>query len=251
MSLEMGGSGMSFDMVGFGMSLEMKGFGKSCLEMVFGWRSVWCRASELPRDYDGACLQMRLSYVPAAHFLLFLVQWTDCSLAGALGLLHILIYKVCAPTTVHDCHTFIFTPQIALKSLQGVHLHHLFHSSSSHFFLHWVCVVNAPSMSYLPVFSPFPFSSFVSKEGVTLMMQVYMDGTTTMSTYERKASFHEFYGMFVNGGSASLEISVQSAMLDTPYSLCLKLLIWLVCETSDLKFFPGPWQLCRNWTWRC
>ncbi|KAH9550257.1 hypothetical protein CY35_10G062900 [Sphagnum magellanicum] len=72
-------------------------------------------ASELPRDYDGACLQMRLSYVPAAHFLLFLVQWTDCSLAGALGLLHILIYKV------------------------------------------------------------------------------YMDGTTTMSTYERKASFHEFY----------------------------------------------------------
>lgn len=183
---------------------------------------------------------MRLSYVPAAHFLLFLVQWTDCSLAGALGLLHILIYKVCAPTTVHDCHTFIFTPQIALKSLQGVHLHHLFHSSSSHFFLHWVCVVNAPSMSYLPVFSPFPFSSFVSKEGVTLMMQVYMDGTTTMSTYERKASFHEFYGMFVNGGSASLEISVQSAMLDTPYSLCLKLLIWLVCETSDLKFFPGP-----------
>jgi hypothetical protein len=80
------------------------------------------RASELPRDYDGACLQMRLSYVPAAHFLLFLVQWTDCSLAGALGLLHILIYKV------------------------------------------------------------------------------YMDGTTTMSTYERKASFHEFYGMFVNGG---------------------------------------------------
>jgi hypothetical protein len=130
-------------------------------------------ASELPRDYDGACLQMRLSYVPAAHFLLFLVQWTDCSLAGALGLLHILIYKV------------------------------------------------------------------------------YMDGTTTMSTYERKASFHEFYGMFVNGGSASLEISVQSAMLDAPYSLCLKLLIWLVCEISDLKFFPGPWQLCRNWTWRC
>jgi hypothetical protein len=62
------------------------------------------------------------------------------------------------------------------------------------------------------------------------MMQVYMDGTTTMSTYERKASFHEFYGMFVNGGSASLEISVKSAMLDTPYSLCLKLLIWHVCE---------------------
>lgn len=51
-------------------------------------------ASEFPRDYDGACLQMRLSYGPAAHFFLFLVRWTDCSLAGALGLLRILIYKV-------------------------------------------------------------------------------------------------------------------------------------------------------------
>jgi hypothetical protein len=53
------------------------------------------RASEFPREYDGACLQMRLSYSPAAHIFLFLVQWTDCSLAGALGLLRILIYKVC------------------------------------------------------------------------------------------------------------------------------------------------------------
>ncbi|KAJ3682207.1 hypothetical protein LUZ60_014780 [Juncus effusus] len=51
-------------------------------------------ASEFPREYDGACLQMRLSYSPAAHLFLFLVQWTDCSFAGALGLLRILIYKV-------------------------------------------------------------------------------------------------------------------------------------------------------------
>lgn len=51
-------------------------------------------ASDFPREYDGACLQMRMSYSPAAHFLLFLVQWTDCHLAGALGLLRILIYKV-------------------------------------------------------------------------------------------------------------------------------------------------------------
>ncbi|XP_078161402.1 E3 ubiquitin-protein ligase AIRP2-like isoform X1 [Carex rostrata] len=51
-------------------------------------------ASEYPRDYDGACLQMRLSYSPVAHLFLFLVQWTDCSLAGALGFLRILIYKV-------------------------------------------------------------------------------------------------------------------------------------------------------------
>ena len=31
---------------------------------------------------------------PAAQFFLFLVQWTDCHLAGALGLLRILIYMV-------------------------------------------------------------------------------------------------------------------------------------------------------------
>ncbi|KAK8549417.1 hypothetical protein V6N13_027171 [Hibiscus sabdariffa] len=37
---------------------------------------------------------MRLSYSPTAHFFHFLVQWTDCHLAGALGLLIIIIYKV-------------------------------------------------------------------------------------------------------------------------------------------------------------
>ncbi|KAL2627292.1 hypothetical protein AAZV13_07G164800 [Glycine max] len=74
-------------------------------------------ASDFPREYDGACLQMRMSYSPAAHLFLFLVQWTDCHLAGALGLLRILIYKV------------------------------------------------------------------------------YVDGTTTMSTHERKASIREFYGV--------------------------------------------------------
>ncbi|KAJ6993016.1 E3 ubiquitin-protein ligase AIRP2 isoform X1 [Populus alba x Populus x berolinensis] len=50
-------------------------------------------ASDYPREYDGACLQMRLSYSPAAHLFLFLVQWTGFHLAGALGLLRILIYK--------------------------------------------------------------------------------------------------------------------------------------------------------------
>ncbi|KAB2637383.1 hypothetical protein D8674_027917 [Pyrus ussuriensis x Pyrus communis] len=73
-------------------------------------------ASDFPREYDGACLQMRMSYSPAAHLFLFLVQWTGCNLAGALGLLRILIYKV------------------------------------------------------------------------------YVDGSTTMSTKERKASIREFYG---------------------------------------------------------
>ncbi|GAQ90244.1 hypothetical protein KFL_006180010 [Klebsormidium nitens] len=51
-------------------------------------------AAEFPKGYDGACLQMRLSYSAAAPLLLFLFSWTDCSFAGALGLLRILIYKV-------------------------------------------------------------------------------------------------------------------------------------------------------------
>ncbi|KAL5994501.1 hypothetical protein ACLOJK_024554 [Asimina triloba] len=47
------------------------------------------RASDFPREYDGACLQMRMSYSSAAHLFLFLVQWTDCRLAGFLGLVHV------------------------------------------------------------------------------------------------------------------------------------------------------------------
>ncbi|KAL0333206.1 UNVERIFIED_CONTAM: E3 ubiquitin-protein ligase AIRP2 [Sesamum angustifolium] len=51
-------------------------------------------ASDYSREYDGACLQMRLSYSPCADIFLFLFQWTDCHLAGVLGLIRILIYKV-------------------------------------------------------------------------------------------------------------------------------------------------------------
>ena len=46
------------------------------------------------RDFDGAYLQVRLAVSPLAPLLLFLVRWTDCSLAGALGLLSVCIYKV-------------------------------------------------------------------------------------------------------------------------------------------------------------
>jgi hypothetical protein len=50
-------------------------------------------ASDYPREYGGGCLQMRLSYSPCAQVFLCLVQWTDVNLAGAVGLLRILIYK--------------------------------------------------------------------------------------------------------------------------------------------------------------
>ncbi|PSS10249.1 RING finger protein [Actinidia chinensis var. chinensis] len=97
-------------------------------------------ASDFPREYDGACVQMRMSYSPAAHLFLFLVQWTDCHLAGALGLLRILIYKV------------------------------------------------------------------------------YDDGTTTMSTHERKASIREFYAIIypsllqLQGGVTDTEAKRQKAV---------------------------------------
>ena len=81
-----------------------------CLHFKFLFCNGWCRASDISRDYDGACLQMRMSYSPAAHLFLFLVQWTDCHLAGALGLLRILIYKVELCSFGWDC-TF-FPPSI-------------------------------------------------------------------------------------------------------------------------------------------
>ncbi|KAK9056307.1 hypothetical protein SSX86_027397 [Deinandra increscens subsp. villosa] len=103
-------------------------------------------ASDLQREYDGECVQMRMSYSAAAQFLLFFVQWSDCHLAGALGLLRILIYKV------------------------------------------------------------------------------YVDGTTTMSTHERKASIREFYGiiypslMQLQSGVTNSEDRKQKKICDARYS---------------------------------
>ncbi|RZB52837.1 E3 ubiquitin-protein ligase AIRP2-like isoform X2 [Glycine soja] len=72
-------------------------------------------ASEYPSA--GACFQMRLSYSPAAQFFLFLVKWTDCHLAGALGLLRILIYKAYedGKTTIS-----IYERKASLKEFYGV-----------------------------------------------------------------------------------------------------------------------------------
>nr|GMD17389.1 E3 ubiquitin-protein ligase AIRP2 [Ipomoea batatas] len=48
------------------------------------------------RELDGACIQMRLAYSPASQFCLFLLQWFDCKVAGALGLLEVLVYMAYA-----------------------------------------------------------------------------------------------------------------------------------------------------------
>jgi len=81
---------------------------------------------------------MRMSYSPAAHLFLFLVQWTDCNLAGALGLLRILIYKVvivflymgfffCCGLdsfTIMDMADLINVPYAS--GLRGWHNHHVY-----------------------------------------------------------------------------------------------------------------------------
>nr|XP_008353031.2 E3 ubiquitin-protein ligase AIRP2-like isoform X1 [Malus domestica] len=61
--------------------------------------TLWdfCRAAALPGDYDGNCIQMRLSYSPFAPFFLYLIEWMDCCctdiLPNYLGLHHVLVYK--------------------------------------------------------------------------------------------------------------------------------------------------------------
>ncbi|CAL1402289.1 unnamed protein product [Linum trigynum] len=74
-------------------------------------------ALDYPREKDGARVQMRLSYSPAAQFFLFLVQWTDCHLAGAFGLLRILIYMTYADgkTTMS-----VYERRASLKEFYGV-----------------------------------------------------------------------------------------------------------------------------------
>lgn len=56
------------------------------------------RASKIPRSKSGALVQMKLIYSPLAPFLLFLLQWMDCTCtclhSRYINLFHILIYKV-------------------------------------------------------------------------------------------------------------------------------------------------------------
>eukprot|EP00850_Spirogloea_muscicola_P018860 SM000177S03193 [mRNA] locus=s177:242881:244191:+ [translate_table: standard] len=119
------------------------------------------RAMDHPREHQGARLQMRLSYSPAAHMFLFLVQWADCSLAGALGLLRVLIHYV------------------------------------------------------------------------------YLDGTTTMSTQDRRASLHEFYAYIypslqqLQGGVSEIEARKQRAVCQERYTRRPRD-FKLSCEVSEL-----------------
>jgi len=131
---------------------------------------------------------MRLSYSPIAHLFLFLVQWTDCHLAGALGLLRILIYMVCFSL-------------LSLLISFSLNFHILTHSPTPP-------PPNLVSFSIvlllisLIILLHIPFNNVVIYDNLLPcwvrqcdgLVQTYADGKTTMSVYERKASMREFYG---------------------------------------------------------
>ena len=122
---------------------------------------------------------------PAAQFFLFLVQWTDCQLAGVLGLLRILIYMVgfFPPYNIQRYYLLLF--QLFFVK----HLHISFPtvppppSLSLFFYLD-------QNRNLLPNFT----RNWMWQSGG--LMQTYADGKTTMSVYERKSSIREFYGEF-------------------------------------------------------
>lgn len=95
------------------LSLKVRTYELYC---VFFFIKMNNRALDFPREKDGARVQMRLSYSPAAQFFLFLVQWTDCQLAGALGLLRVLIYMVLSPLFYYIHHTVLCDCLINLLS---------------------------------------------------------------------------------------------------------------------------------------
>ncbi|KAK9057567.1 hypothetical protein SSX86_022403 [Deinandra increscens subsp. villosa] len=55
------------------------------------------------KDDDGSYLQLRLYFSPSADSFSYLFPWVNCRIAGALGLIRVLIYKVYADgkTTMH------------------------------------------------------------------------------------------------------------------------------------------------------
>nr|XP_043611217.1 E3 ubiquitin-protein ligase AIRP2-like [Erigeron canadensis] len=48
------------------------------------------------KDDNGACIQMRLYFSPAADLFSYLFPWANCKFAGALGLVRVFIYTIYA-----------------------------------------------------------------------------------------------------------------------------------------------------------
>ncbi|RXH72213.1 hypothetical protein DVH24_033751 [Malus domestica] len=86
-------------------------------------------AAALPGDYDGNCIQMRLSYSPFAPFFLYLIEWMDCRctdiLPNYLGLHHVLVYKDGMPSlsskeqvaTLREFYGMLFSCLLLIKNI--------------------------------------------------------------------------------------------------------------------------------------
>jgi hypothetical protein len=132
---------------------------------------------------------MRLSYSPAAQIFLFLVQWTDCNLAGALGLLRILIYLVRS----FPRYSFQFACYRIVCVFVSMPLLCALPFSLPGYLSIWFVYCDCSSLHHLQKCSN---NITTSCWGVTVwwFVQTYADGKTTMSVQERKASIGEFYG---------------------------------------------------------
>lgn len=71
----------------------------------------------------------------------------------------------------------------------------------------------------------FHHNSITKKKSLIPFVQVYMDGTTTMSTHERKASLREFYGNLLAILTISAHQSFPLSSLKASYQQRQKLLI--------------------------
>ncbi|XLS90240.1 hypothetical protein HN51_066248 [Arachis hypogaea] len=55
-----------------------------------------------------------------------------------------------------------------------------------------------------------------------LMVQIYVDGTTTMSTHERKASIREFYDIEREEYGICMEVNSKIVLPNCIHAMCLK-----------------------------
>jgi hypothetical protein len=113
------------------------------------------RADVIQRNYGGSCVQMRLSFSSLAPLFLYFIQWLDCGCCYALPS-YLGLFHILMQGKIAVCGSEIWTFYIHF-SIQET----------------WVSCI---------------------KICYVLFSQVYADGDSSVSTYERRASLREFYG---------------------------------------------------------
>ena len=120
---------------------------------------VWfanSRADAIQRNYGGSCVQMRLSFSSLAPLFLYFIQWLDCGCCYAL------------PSYLGLFHILICKVKLQYVVLKFGPLIYIFSVQET-----WVSCI---------------------KICYVLFSQVYANGDSSVSTYERRASLREFYG---------------------------------------------------------